>query len=798
MYLKRKTALTLPVIATDSTGKAAAPTYKSSKTKVATVSKSGKVSAKRVGSATITISLKGATSVKVKVNVVKKAKALKSVKATGAPTSIAAGATKVIGVSLSPASATGVKVSFASSNTKVLTINKAGVSKGIRPGKATVTIKAGKKSVKKTITVTAAAAASGISAQAYSVSVPGLSSYRVNYAVLTLPKGSSGYSATLGGEKVTLQAVVTGGTVVRIPVKAGVTSAALVVSHGGVPVLERTLAFAAGGKTAPVALYGTTPMNFSEYFHDVTTPIGLPAGVAFGSADSIATPRKFISQGTRTGTVVGGSDTLTYAEGDLLGKVDTVSTATYGDGTHFAPNGNLTLIGNRETNTDPNKAIARITAVEVSADFGLYANAEILRQRGQATLRSSNVLAQLRSNKANFTLANVQLSGNAWLSASGSSVAAPSLYKAKALLVDGNWGVRKLVNAATVKPLPGVGNGGETEDISYYGTWADVMTGFSFGDAATLTPDYSGANYWDNFANNIYGGIITDQSGNKEPLVFMQNLFTHRMHEDFDVALSPSRFARLYNLDYPGTYHVQVFTKGFEDVEFDFSAKIPVNPTLALTGGGAIQVSDTTQPIVKTITGVEDAASYIAGAALTKGAAGVEVASNLYTLTDAGAGSVTLTLQPGLLTGSWWDSYSLTSETAAVGSKALSFSLINPVVVDLVTDATGGTSAISGGSAYNAPYTVSSPAPLYFSDTNFAAAVNTAARGGSTIQQVDAGTGETIGAAVAAGSALAFDAGSSGPYHINTGSALFESGKTYRVTVVATGFNSQVFYLAIP
>jgi uncharacterized protein YjdB len=739
---------------------------------------------------------------------------------------------------------TKAKISWSSSNKKVATVTSKGKVKAVKAGKATIkaTYKVNKKSktLKCVVTVKAKPAAvtptptpepaqTAPPAQAATetpapiidpapapaptpdppiyqapanasfaktvVTLPADDiDYTVNYVTASLPEGSSGYTFTVNGTPTAATPVFADGTLLKIPVPAGVTRVTVAAKSGDADAGSASLTFDSAGQAAPVTLYGTIPMKFSEYFHDVTATGTLSTASAYPKNGAVAKPKLFITQGTRTGNTVGLVDTPTYTEAEAAGLpyVDAVSTATYGDSVHFAPDGNLSLRGDRLTNTDPNKAITGIKAAEVGVSFDLYANADILSSLGQSTAQSRNVLSKLNGK---FTLLNVVKAGGGVLNADGATVTSVFVYKPKFMLTDGNWGPRTLANENAVKDLPGDGNAGDAEAVAYGGNWGDKVTGFSFGNAATLGADYSGANYWDNFANAIYGGVITDSNGHSEPLVFLQNLFSHRMHEDFDVALSPSRFSRLSNLKSPDTYTVTVFAAGFEDITFEFGAKNYGNAAIAVNGSTSVTATSPATAATINITGLDNAAEYVADAKLTKGSA---VISSNYTLTAAGANGATLTLQPGFFTGSYQGAYSLTYETDAVVSKPLAFTVVNPVSVKL--SLTSGGSELSTGYAQATPLSVTkaSGQQIYFvggaGTSDFAGTLVTSGRSGfSTIQDVSTTPNP---AAVAIGTAVTRTAADQ-PYRIDIGSDMFEAGKTYKLTLIAPGFNDQVYYISV-
>lgn len=123
-------------------------TYASSNKKVAAVNAKGVITAKKVGTAKITIrSGKKKTVVTVKVTGVKKTNL------TGVPETktVSKGKTFRIKAKAVPKN-TDEKITYTSSNKKVVTVTSKGVVKGIRKGTATITVRSG--SVVKTCKVT--------------------------------------------------------------------------------------------------------------------------------------------------------------------------------------------------------------------------------------------------------------------------------------------------------------------------------------------------------------------------------------------------------------------------------------------------------------------------------------------------------------------------------------------------------------------------------------------------------------------------------------------------------------------
>ena len=124
--------------------------WKSSNKKIATVDKKGKITAKKTGTATITVKTKkGATaSVKVKVQKGKvTTKKLTITNVTDKKLTLKKGKTFKIKTSVTPITSPD-KISYASSNKKIVTIDKKGKLKAVKKGTATITVKSGKKTVK--------------------------------------------------------------------------------------------------------------------------------------------------------------------------------------------------------------------------------------------------------------------------------------------------------------------------------------------------------------------------------------------------------------------------------------------------------------------------------------------------------------------------------------------------------------------------------------------------------------------------------------------------------------------------
>ena len=124
----------------------------SNNTKVATVSPTGKVTAKKAGKATITITLASGVSQSVTVKVQKGAVKTSKISGVASKVTLEAGKSLALNPVITPVT-TKDKLSYSSSNKKVAAVSKSGVITSKASGKAKITIKSGSKKFVVTVTV---------------------------------------------------------------------------------------------------------------------------------------------------------------------------------------------------------------------------------------------------------------------------------------------------------------------------------------------------------------------------------------------------------------------------------------------------------------------------------------------------------------------------------------------------------------------------------------------------------------------------------------------------------------------
>ena len=120
--------------------------FKSSKKSIATVSKSGKITARKVGATVITVTMKSGVKVKCKVTVQKSPVVTKSIQLSKKTLVLKRNTTYQLKITRTPVTASDLVI-FKSKNNQIATVNKKGKIKAIKKGATYILIKAGKSKV---------------------------------------------------------------------------------------------------------------------------------------------------------------------------------------------------------------------------------------------------------------------------------------------------------------------------------------------------------------------------------------------------------------------------------------------------------------------------------------------------------------------------------------------------------------------------------------------------------------------------------------------------------------------------
>lgn len=220
--------------------KAKKMTFKTSKKKIATVDKKGTIKGKKPGKAKITMqSAGGSAKATVKVSVVKKLTAVKSVALSASTLALNTGASETLTATVAPAKATAKKVYWVSSNTEVATVKNGQVT-AVADGTATITAYASDSSKKKascTVTVTTPAPApTEVAVESVTVTPASLTlkanAAPAQLAAVVAPENATNKTVTWSVDNAAVAAVDAAGVVTPV--------------SGGKAIVTAT----AGGKTA--------------------------------------------------------------------------------------------------------------------------------------------------------------------------------------------------------------------------------------------------------------------------------------------------------------------------------------------------------------------------------------------------------------------------------------------------------------------------------------------------------------------------------------------------------------------
>jgi hypothetical protein len=616
-------------------------------------------------------------------------------------------------------------------------------------------------------------------AGSYGVAHPNVTGVSTNYVLLAVGQGDyTKGDYTLGGTKVTPTPVLTDdGRTKLVKLEAPSTEAttiALAVKENGESVLNESVTFDAVGTAAPGILYGEKPMTFSEFFHDVTANIAAirPSDTAFAQTGTAAVPKLFITSGTRTGNSSAGitGGTPKWTDTDTGAKVDVISSATYGDNPHFVPTGNLAINYNDPMTKADDHEVTGIKAVEVGVDFDLFANADLLRQDDKAVAASTAVLTKVGE------IAR-------WK-------AATAVYKAKYLRPDASWGRRDdnaLNDVAASWPKAVGGTGGATVGVTYGGNWADKVIAVDF---APLSGGLDSTALWNDYFEQAYAGYVEDlQTGHREPLVWLQQLFSHRGHTNLEAAIKRPGISRMDTLSSEGSMRVVIFARNFKDIIIESVGVVADGASVpSIEQGAAFYVSGTgatadfqdsagtpvpnRQLHVSNLSEAALADFASKGGVIQKG--GADIAAAAYTLAPEGEGEIAITINAAFFTGAFQGAYTLKINSDTTVHPTVSFAVNRIIVRPQVKQGDSGTP--SDAAAANTALSVTTGGgSIVFDNADFAKAIVTAGR---SVSNITPAGGTAVSGAI--------KQNSDGTYYVDA--SLLTSGTAYTLTILTSNF----------
>lgn len=153
VYVVKGKKVTIPAKGYNSAGKSVKIKYKSSKKSVATVSSKGVVTGKKKGTAKITATGKGVKKAVLTVKVVSAKKKCYGWDKYNIPTEMYVGQVRYASATPYPTNSTGIVVKYSSSDKGVATVDSSGRVTAKKPGSTRITIKVGKNTVYRTLSV---------------------------------------------------------------------------------------------------------------------------------------------------------------------------------------------------------------------------------------------------------------------------------------------------------------------------------------------------------------------------------------------------------------------------------------------------------------------------------------------------------------------------------------------------------------------------------------------------------------------------------------------------------------------
>ncbi|MDR0758635.1 MAG: hypothetical protein LBF74_00785, partial [Treponema sp.] len=340
--------------------------------------------------------------------------------------------------------------------------------------------------------------------------------------------------------------------------------------------------------------------------------------------------------------------------------------------------------------------------------------------------------------------------------------------------------------------------------------WADKVIAVDF---APLPTGLDSTALWNTYFEQLYAGYVEDlKTGHKEPLVWMQNLFSHRGHTNFEAAIKRAGFSRFDRLSAEGNMRLVIFAKGYKDIIIESVAVVADGDSVpAIEQGSTFYVKNDKK--LRNSSGAELdegnvlhvgnlSATALADFAAKSGVikkGGADISTAVYTLAPEGEGEIAITLKDDFFTGSFQGSYTLSINSDTTVHPTVSFAVNHIITRPQLKQGDSGTAA-DADTVDGAISVTTAGGNITIENEDFAKAVVTSGRSVSSIME------NTDDATAITG---AITKGTDDKYYIDA--TKLTANKTYKLTIVTANFvrentgqtplyvslNSVVYYITV-
>jgi hypothetical protein len=315
--------------------------------------------------------------------------------------------------------------------------------------------------------------------------------------------------------------------------------------------------------------------------------------------------------------------------------------------------------------------------------------------------------------------------------------------------------------------------------------WADKVIAVDFAPLPTGPDGLSTTALWNDYFDYVYAGYVEDlQTGHKEPLVWLQQLFSHRGHSNLEAAIdrSTAGISRMNSLSSEGNFKVVMFAIGFEDIIVesvavlaDGNAVPSIEQSSPFYVSGAGSTADFQDSTGVTVPGKQLHVGNLSSAMLADFAAnngviqkgGADIDEAAYTLEPEGDGEIAITLTDAFFSGAFQGAYTLKINSNATVHPTVSFTVNRIIARPTLQQGSGAASGALEASPMNV---TTNGGNIVFSNSDFASAIVTEGRGVSSI----------------APAATEWLKATGGVYYIDA--SVLEANTAYTLTILTSNF----------